>query len=234
MILCPRLRQQPVQVGTCRSARLGLAGQHPQSGDRHARAARLAEPAAPRARGRRQRRRRGAARARRSAARALAARSRMADRAARKPAACTTAMRGRRSSAPIAGPRWSRCAQRVAEELFPVVVRRRQRGHRAHRRRARRKRRVPRRHHPAGTEHDAAGAGRRTRLRSRCRRGVITISRSTRPTRLYSGVVQALCGAIEQMRQRLGGDEAQPRVILSGRRGGRDRAAPYRAGGGRG
>ena len=33
---------------------------------------------------------------------------------------------------------------------------------------------------------------------------------------LYSGVVQALCGAIEQMRQRLDGEEAQPRVILSG------------------
>jgi type III pantothenate kinase len=33
---------------------------------------------------------------------------------------------------------------------------------------------------------------------------------------LYSGVVQALCGAIEQMRQRLDGDEARPRVILSG------------------
>ena len=33
---------------------------------------------------------------------------------------------------------------------------------------------------------------------------------------LYSGVVQALCGAIEQMRQRLGGEEARSRVILSG------------------
>src|ERR1700751_177932 len=33
---------------------------------------------------------------------------------------------------------------------------------------------------------------------------------------LYSGVWQALCGAIEQMRQRLDGDEARPRVILSG------------------
>jgi type III pantothenate kinase len=33
---------------------------------------------------------------------------------------------------------------------------------------------------------------------------------------LYSGAVQALCGAIEQMRERLGGDEARPRVILSG------------------
>ncbi|HSS70898.1 MAG TPA: type III pantothenate kinase [Casimicrobiaceae bacterium] len=33
---------------------------------------------------------------------------------------------------------------------------------------------------------------------------------------LYSGVVHALCGAVEQMREHLGGDEAQPRVILSG------------------
>ena len=33
---------------------------------------------------------------------------------------------------------------------------------------------------------------------------------------LYSGVVQALCGAIEQLRLHLGSDEAQPRVILSG------------------
>jgi type III pantothenate kinase len=33
---------------------------------------------------------------------------------------------------------------------------------------------------------------------------------------LYSGAVQALCGAIEQMRQRLGGNEARPRVLLSG------------------
>ena len=33
---------------------------------------------------------------------------------------------------------------------------------------------------------------------------------------LYSGAVQALCGAIEQMRARLGSDETQPRVILSG------------------
>jgi type III pantothenate kinase len=33
---------------------------------------------------------------------------------------------------------------------------------------------------------------------------------------LYSGVVQALAGAIEQMRARLGGDEARPRVVMSG------------------
>jgi type III pantothenate kinase len=33
---------------------------------------------------------------------------------------------------------------------------------------------------------------------------------------LYSGAVQALCGAIEQMRLRLGGEGARPRVILSG------------------
>jgi type III pantothenate kinase len=33
---------------------------------------------------------------------------------------------------------------------------------------------------------------------------------------LYSGAVQALCGAIEQMRQRLGGGDARPRVVLSG------------------
>jgi type III pantothenate kinase len=33
---------------------------------------------------------------------------------------------------------------------------------------------------------------------------------------LYSGAVQALCGAIEQMRQRLDGDETRPRVVVSG------------------
>lgn len=33
---------------------------------------------------------------------------------------------------------------------------------------------------------------------------------------LYSGAMQGLCGAIEQMRSRLGGEEAKPRVILSG------------------
>jgi type III pantothenate kinase len=33
---------------------------------------------------------------------------------------------------------------------------------------------------------------------------------------LYSGAVQALSGAIEQMRARLGGDETRPRVIMSG------------------
>lgn len=33
---------------------------------------------------------------------------------------------------------------------------------------------------------------------------------------LYSGAMQGLCGAIEQMRARLGGDEARPKAILSG------------------
>ena len=33
---------------------------------------------------------------------------------------------------------------------------------------------------------------------------------------LYSGAMQGMCGAIEQMRRRLGSEEAMPRVIMSG------------------
>jgi type III pantothenate kinase len=33
---------------------------------------------------------------------------------------------------------------------------------------------------------------------------------------LYSGAMQGMCGAVEQMRARLGGEEAKPRVIVSG------------------
>ena len=50
---------------------------------------------------------------------------------------------------------------------------------------------------------------------------------------LYSGAVQAICGAIEQMRRQIDANPAQVRCLSRRRRRARDRAAPHPAGRGR-
>ena len=159
------------------------ARRHAEQRHRHARAARLAQPAAAVARRRRQRRRRGGARARRGAAHALAARSGMADG---ERSACGVTNNYARPSQ-LGADRWASLDRRVAaverHRSLSARMRRRQRGNGGDHRRARCRRRVPRRADPAGHAPHAAGArGEHRRARSR-RRASSANFRTTPPTR---------------------------------------------------
>ncbi len=199
-----RRRQQPDEVGARRAARVDhRQGITPNTEIGTLVAARLAEPAAAVARRRRQRRRRGGARSRRGPACALATRARVADgdrRRMRRHQPLRSARAARRR--PLGVARRRAAAVRLATRPFPARMRRRQRGHGGHDRRARRRRRVPRRPDPARNPADAAGA---RREHGRAQGGARRISRFPDNTAdaLYSGAMQAVCGAIEQMRRQI-------------------------------
>ena len=95
-------------------------------------------------------------------------------------------------------------------------VRRRQCGHRGDDRRARRERRLPRRIDPARDATHAAGACREHGGPQGADRRIPGDFRTTPRTRIYSGSIQAICGAIEQMRRRIDSDPAHVRCYLAG------------------
>ena len=214
-------------MGSPQPGRMGRAGRGGQRRPRHPGASRLAEPAAAFSRGGGQRRRRGGEGAGRGTARALAAPGRVADgdrRGGRRhqPVRASRATRPRslgvaRRGAP---PRSTRRAPAVA-------VRGRERGHGGHRRRARRRRRVPRRADPARALADAARP-RRQHVGAQGRARRVQAFPTNTPDALYSGAVQAVCGAIELVRARLRRDDADAKCFIAG--GTAHAIAPHLAG----
>ena len=93
--------------------------------------------------------------------------------------------------------------------------------------------RVPRRPHPAGSAPHAAG-DRRAHGRAPDPARALPRLPDDHADALASGVVQAVCGAIEQMRVAVAARGRRREVLPDRRRGARDRAAPYRSAGGRG
>ena len=196
-----RRRQQPDEVGAARPARMGGARRDAQQRDRRAFAARLAQPAAADARRRRQRRGRGGARARRGAARALAPDAGMADRIRcrlRRHQPLRAAGAARRRPLGVAG---GRMAALDGTDLFPPRVRRRQRGYGGDHRCARRGGRIPRRIDPSRACGSCCRRWPRTRRASRSPPGEFRAFPDNTADAIYSGAVQAICGAIEQMRR---------------------------------
>ena len=95
-------------------------------------------------------------------------------------------------------------------------VRRRQRGHGGHHRRARRGRRLPRRTDPSRDCGSCCSRSPRTRRASRCRRASSGRFPDNTADAIYTGAVQAVCGAIEQMRRQIDADPGHVRCYLAG------------------
>ena len=83
-------------------------------------------------------------------------------------------------------------------------------------RRARRRGRVPRRAHPPGNAAHAAGAWRRTPRHLKSAPGEFREFPDNTADALHSGAMQAICGAVEQMRRQIDTNPAQVRVYLAG------------------